>query len=138
MNRRDLLKTGGTAAVITAASRAYGATTDARQIGSLNSYLGRYSLPALAAAAVVGGGVVAVGAVGTRRAGANIPVSLDDRFHIGSDGKAMTALLAAMLIEAGNLGWDTTVAAIFPELAGTMGEGVGSIRVDQLLSHTSG
>ena len=51
--------------------------------------------------------IVAAGAVGTRRVGTNIPVGIDDRFHIGSDTKAMTALLAAMLVEEGKLRWDT-------------------------------
>ena len=72
-----------------------------------------------------GGTIVAAGAVGTRRVGTDIPVGIDDRFHIGSDTKAMTALLAAMLVEEGKLRWDTPVAEIFPELAGTMAPQVG-------------
>ena len=50
----------------------------------------------------------------------------------------MTALLAAMLVEREKLRWDATVAEVFPELAGMMAPQVGSIRLDQLLSHTSG
>jgi CubicO group peptidase (beta-lactamase class C family) len=65
--------------------------------------LARHQLPALAAAVVRGGQVIAAGAVGTRRVGANIPVTVHDRFHLGSDTKAMTALLAAMFVEAGRL-----------------------------------
>src|SRR5919106_6729772 len=67
----------------------------------LAPFLARYELPALAAAVVKDGKVVAVGAVGTRKAGAQIPVTVNDRFHLGSDTKAMTALLAAMFVEAG-------------------------------------
>jgi CubicO group peptidase (beta-lactamase class C family) len=95
-------------------------------------------LPALAAAAVIEGKIMAAGAVGTRRAGADIPVTLEDKFHIGSDAKAMTAVLAGMIVEGGKLSWDTTVAEIYPELAGTIREEVKTVRVDQLLSHTSG
>ena len=52
----------------------------------LQPYLAQYDLPALAAAVVRNGTiVVAAGAVGTRRAGTDIPVTVDDRFHIGSD-----------------------------------------------------
>ena len=47
------------------------------------------------------GELIASGAVGTRRAGTNDPVTIDDRFHIGSDTKAMTALIAATLVEEG-------------------------------------
>ncbi|HMF12325.1 MAG TPA: serine hydrolase domain-containing protein, partial [Gemmataceae bacterium] len=98
----------------------------------------RYELPALAAAVVVDGKVVAVGAVGTRKAGAKIPVTVDDRFHVGSDTKAMTALLAAMLVEAGKLRWNSTIAEVFPELAKEMDPALGRVTLEQLVSHTSG
>lgn len=104
----------------------------------LTPYLARYDLPALAAAVVQDGKIVASGAVGTRRAGAAIPVTINDRFHIGSDTKAMTALLAAMLVEENKLRWDSTVAEVFPELSATMTLGFRRVTLEQLLSHTSG
>lgn len=104
----------------------------------LQPYLSRFTLPALAAAVVHQGGVVASGAVGTRRMGTDSPVTIGDRFHIGSDTKAMTALLGAMLIEAGRLRWDTTVAESFPDLANTMTRELRGVTLEQLLSHTSG
>ena len=104
----------------------------------LEPLLARYELPALAAAVVKDGKVVAVGAVGTRKAGAKIPVTVNDRFHFGSDTKAMTALLAAMLVEEGKLRWDSTIAEVFPELAETMDPGLRGVTLEQLLSHTSG
>jgi CubicO group peptidase (beta-lactamase class C family) len=104
----------------------------------LEPFLSRYQLPALAAAIVKDGNVVAVGAVGTRKAGAQIPVTVHDRFHLGSDTKAMTALLAAMLVEAGNLRWDATITDVFPELAEKMDAGLRRVTLQQLLSHTSG
>lgn len=116
-----------------AASRA-GVSIDAM----LQPYLARYGLPALAAAVVKNGKIVASGAVGLRRAGGNERVTIDDRFHIGSDTKAMTALLAAMLVEGGKLRWNTTVAEAFPELAGSMNADVKGVTLEQLLSHTSG
>ena len=51
----------------------------------LEPYLAQNKLPALAAAVVKDGNIVAAGAVGTRRLGTDNPVGLDDRFHIGSD-----------------------------------------------------
>ena len=101
-------------------------------------YLAGYGLPALAAAIVREGKVVASGAVGTRRAGTDSPVTLHDRFHIGSDTKAMTSLIAGMLVEQGGLRWSGTVADAFPELAAGMAEGLGQVTLRQLLSHTSG
>ena len=55
----------------------------------LTPYLARYDLPAIAAAIVKEGKVIAAGAVGTRRMGATIPVTIQDRFHLGSDTKAI-------------------------------------------------
>ena len=104
----------------------------------LTPYLARYDLPALAAAVVQDGKIVAAGAVGTRRAGTDTPVTLEDRFHLGSDTKAMTALLAAMLVEEGKLRWDSTVAEVFPELAARITPVLRGVTLVQLLSHTSG
>jgi CubicO group peptidase (beta-lactamase class C family) len=104
----------------------------------LQPYLARYDLPALAAAVVQSGQIIAAGAVGTREAGAHIPVTVNDRFHIGSDTKAMTALLAAMFVEEGALRWDSTVGEVFPELAAKMDQGLRYVTLEQLLSHTSG
>jgi CubicO group peptidase (beta-lactamase class C family) len=104
----------------------------------LEPYLARYELPALAAAVVVEGKVVAGGAVGTRRAGAKIPVTVADRFHLGSDTKAMTALLAAMFVEAGKLRWDSTVADVLPDLLKKSDSALKPVTLEQLLSHTSG
>lgn len=138
LNRRDLIKQSGFAAVAAAAGPA-AARADANSLGDLlHPYLARYGLPAVAGAAVAGGKIIAAGAVGTRRAGSNIGVALDDPFHIGSDTKGMTALLAAMLVEAGKLRWESTVAEIFPELAAAMHASVKPVRLDQLLSHTGG
>ena len=105
---------------------------------ALRPYLVQYNLPALAAAVVREGQVIAAGAVGTRRAGADIPVTLDDRFHIGSDTKAMTALLAAMMVEEGKLRWNSTVAEVFPEMAAGMNADLRGVTLEQLLSHAGG
>ena len=109
---------------------------------ALRPFLMRHGLPALAAAVVRGGEVIAAGAVGTRRAGADAPVTIDDRFHIGSDTKAMTSLLAGTLVEQGAIRWDSTVSDVFPELAAGMAVGItGGLRtvtLKQLLSHTGG
>jgi len=104
----------------------------------LTPALTRYELPAIAAAVVKDGKVVAVGAVGTRKAGARIPVTVNDRFHLGSDTKAMTALLVAMFVEERKLRWDSTVAWVFTELAEKMDPRLQRVTIEQLLSHTSG
>jgi CubicO group peptidase (beta-lactamase class C family) len=134
---------GMTTAMTTGAARAQGTVRaqGAQPVSldaELSPYLARYSLPALAAAVVKDGKVVAAGATGTRRAGTNIPVTLQDRFHNGSTTKALTATLAAILVEDGKLRWNTTVGEIYPELVGKMSAGVKDITLEQLLSHSSG
>jgi CubicO group peptidase (beta-lactamase class C family) len=101
-------------------------------------YLSKYELPALAAAVVKDGKIISVGAVGTRRAGETIPVTINDRFHLGSDTKAMTSLMMAILVEQGKLRWDSTIGEIFPERAKKMSPSFKDLTVLQLLSHTSG
>ncbi|HPB29161.1 MAG: beta-lactamase family protein [Acidobacteria bacterium] len=104
----------------------------------LQPYLAAYEIPALAAAVVQDGQVIAVGAVGTRRWGEAIPVTLDDRFHLGSDTKAMTATMAAILVERGKLRWDSTIGEVFPELGDGADPVFKALTVERMLSHTSG
>ncbi len=104
----------------------------------LKPYLEQYRLPAVAAAVVKDGKIVSAGAVGERKFGSGIPVTVNDRFHIGSDTKAFTATLAGMLVDRGDMTWATTIGEVFPELAPQMDAGFRSITISQLLSHTSG
>lgn len=98
----------------------------------------KHDLPALAAAVIVGGKVKAAGAVGVRKHGADVPVTGDDRFHLGSCTKAMTATLVAKLVEDGKLTWDTTLAEALPDLAEGMHEGYRSVTIRHLLCHRAG
>ena len=104
----------------------------------LDPYLKEFGLPALAAAVFQNGSIVASGAVGTRRAGMQIPVTINDHFHIGSDSKAFTALLAGQFVQEGKLQWNTTPADVFPELKPAMNAEFAKVSLEQLLSHSSG
>ncbi|MGE0417935.1 MAG: serine hydrolase domain-containing protein [Acetobacteraceae bacterium] len=134
------LGTAAAASLLAANSKPAAAQTSNRASldDLLRPYLAQYGLPALAAAVVQRGTIVAAGAVGTRRAGTQIPITVDDRFHIGSDTKAMTSLLAATFVEQGKLRWDSTVAEVFPDLVAGMNPDLGKVTLLQLLSHTSG
>ncbi len=76
----------------------------------------RGAAPALAAAAVHKGQIVSAGVTGMRKHGDPTPVTLDDRFHLGSCTKSMTATLAAIGVEEEAIGWGTTGPEVFPEL----------------------
>ncbi len=98
----------------------------------------RHGVPAIAAAAVAEGEIVAIGTAGTRIAGGDVPVTLSDQWHLGSCTKSMTASLAGMLVEEGWLAWDTTVGEIFPDLSDTTRKVWRDVTLEQLLLHRAG
>lgn len=105
---------------------------------TLEAIRAKHDLPALAVAVIVDGETVAAGAVGVRKAGGDVPVTIDDKFHIGSCTKAMTATLIAQLIEQGKLREDITLAEAFPELDDSMQTGFRAMTLAHLLSHRAG
>jgi len=105
---------------------------------TLEPYLKDFGLPALGGAVFSKGAVISSGVVGTRRAGEDIPVRIDDCFHLGSDSKAFTSLLAAIFVEERKLRWDSTLGEIFVELNDKMNPEFAQITVEELLSHSSG
>jgi CubicO group peptidase (beta-lactamase class C family) len=136
MNR--VLAIPGSICLILLSVNAYSADQPQSLNPTLEPYLKEFGLPALAAAVFKNGEIFAAGAVGTRRAAENVPVTIDDKFHLGSDTKAFTALLAGMYVEQGKLRWDSTMGEIFPELKDKMDPEFAEITVEELLSHTSG
>ena len=98
----------------------------------------KFNAPAMAAAVVTSDGIKFVGAVGVRKRGTEIPVGLDDLWHLGSDGKAMTSTLIARLVERGQLKWDTTLREVFPDIAPQMNPDFRKVTLLQVLSHRAG
>lgn len=98
----------------------------------------RHRMPALAAAVVTSSGLLAQGAVGVRKAGTDVKVTVDDLWHLGSDTKAMTATMIGALEEQGRLKWDSTITDAFPELAAAFAPVMRKATLFQLLSHRAG
>ena len=98
----------------------------------------RHKLPAIAGAIVTSKGVVSMAVVGVRKAGEDVPAAIGDKWHLGSDTKAMTATAIARLVEQGHLKWDTTLSDVFPDLAAGMHPAFRSTTIHQLLSHRAG
>jgi CubicO group peptidase (beta-lactamase class C family) len=82
--------------------------------------------------------ILARGVAGVRRAGVAGPVTIKDRFQLGSNTKAITAALIATLVEAGKLSWTTTTGDVFPEIRDSMSPAFRGVTVEQLLSHHAG
>jgi CubicO group peptidase (beta-lactamase class C family) len=103
----------------------------ARLAARLRELLTHDGVPGVAAVHVSRTGVEAVAVDGVRRVDRRERVELGDRFHIGSNTKAMTALLAALAVEDGRLGWDTGAAEVLGGMA-------RSPTLRQLLTHSAG
>jgi CubicO group peptidase (beta-lactamase class C family) len=98
----------------------------------------KHGVPGMAAAVVVDGEVVALGVAGVRTRGKPEKIGIADRFHIGSDTKAMTAMLCGILVEEGKLTWDQTLGDTFPELKKSMHPQYQAVTLEQLLTHRGG
>ncbi|MBB5350924.1 CubicO group peptidase (beta-lactamase class C family) [Haloferula luteola] len=103
---------------------------------TLESLRAQHDLPALAVAVVKGNRIVDLAAVGVRKIGDSTPVTDDDLFHIGSCTKSMTATLAALMVEKGELRWDTTLQEVFPKLP--MHPDYRAVTLEQLLQNRGG
>lgn len=97
-----------------------------------------HGIPGLAVIVVRSDSVLASGAAGVRRRGGTAPISIQDRFHLGSNTKAMTATLIASLVEAGMLTWQTTPAEVLPALSGSVDPAFQNVTLEQLLAHRAG
>jgi CubicO group peptidase (beta-lactamase class C family) len=115
-----------------------GSAGDGNLNGALERIRNDQGLPALAAVLIRSGKIVETGAVGVRALGSPEPVTIHDRWHMGSNTKSMTATLAAALVEEGMIDWDTTIAEVFPDFAESIRPGYADVRLDELLSQTAG
>jgi CubicO group peptidase (beta-lactamase class C family) len=104
----------------------------------LETIRAKHKLPGMAAAVVVDGKVVATNAVGVRRHGAAVKVTPEDKFHIGSVTKSMTATVAAMLVEKGKISWTTTIGESFPDFAKNIHADYRGVTLEQLLANRGG
>ena len=73
----------------------------------------KWKPPACAAAVVKNGRIIALGATGLRRSDAELRVTIDDVWHLGSCTKSITASVTGALVDAGKLRWETSIAQVF-------------------------
>lgn len=106
--------------------------------GILERALNTYHVPGIVGATLHGDTIDGVAALGVRKVGTTDAITVNDRFHLGSNVKAMTATLLAMEVEAGHLGWERTLAQIFPEWADSMRAEYRNVTLEALLQHRSG
>lgn len=65
-------------------------------------------------------------------------VSVDDKVHLGSCTKAMTATLIGVLVDEGTLSWDQTIGQSLPSLAQHIDQRYLDVSLWHLLTHRAG
>lgn len=94
--------------------------------------------PAIAGVVVDHHSTIAQAAIGERRLGSGEAVTLQDKFHIGSNAKAIMATLCAVLVDQGQLAWETRPQDVLPELQKSILPEYQSITLEMLLTHAAG
>ncbi len=105
---------------------------------TLRALAEKYKLPGVVGAIIHGDQIVALGSTGIRKVGDPAPFLATDTIHLGSDTKAMTAILIGQLIDKKQLTFDSTMRELFPDLAAKMNPQMANNTVRNLLDHTAG
>ena len=144
LSRRGLLLSGATALAVATLAGCGGDEDDAEPAAADSPPLQGAADDAVRAGlvGVVVGQLTSEGrhqqAAGLRRLGSPDAVHRNDLFLIGSMTKAMTALVAARLVERRAIEWATTLAEALPDLAPAMRSDYRGITLEQLLAHRGG
>ncbi len=94
-----------------------------------------YDIPEIAFAAVSSDGVIESGCIGVRIAGTPAKAAMSDRFHIGSNTKAVTGLIAALLVKENKVGWKTRFFDLLPDMKPGSNPAYADVALVDLLSH---
>jgi D-alanyl-D-alanine carboxypeptidase len=96
-----------------------------------------YQLPALLAAVIQPTEIWYLGG-GVRHNDQAEAIGPDDYFHLGSETKGVTSLLAGKLVEEGKIKWKSRLLDVVPELKATSRPEYATVTLDELLSHRAG
>lgn len=96
----------------------------------------KHGVPGLGAMVVTPEGFDLFEVAGVRQAGGTVAVTKQDLWHLGSNGKAMTAALYARLVEAGKTKWGATLGELFAGLK--LDPAWAGVTIEELFSHTAG
>jgi CubicO group peptidase (beta-lactamase class C family) len=94
------------------------------------------NLPGLISAFYQNEELIESAAVGVRKVHERYELSTEDKFHLGSCTKAMTATLAAILVEKGFIAWDATLKELYPDI--NIHSDYADVTFDLLFAHRSG
>jgi CubicO group peptidase (beta-lactamase class C family) len=97
-----------------------------------------YNIPEVSYAVVDSKSTLEIAALGKHSIDLPDTATLNDRFHIGSNTKAMTAFIIAKYVEKGKLKWTTYFFDLFPEWKEKSKPDYANITLQDLLSHKAG
>lgn len=97
-----------------------------------------YNIPEISYAVVDTKSTLEIAALGKHSINLSDTATLHDRFHIGSNTKAMTAFIIAKYVEKGKLNWSTKFFEVFPEWKKESKIDYENITLQDLLSHRAG
>lgn len=94
-----------------------------------------YNIPEISYAVVDSKSTIEIAALGRHKIYLQDTATLNDRFHIGSNTKAITAFIVAKYVEKGKLKWTTKFFDIFPDWKENSKVEYYNITLQDLLSH---
>lgn len=97
-----------------------------------------YTIPEISYAVIDSKSTFEIAALGRHSIYQQDTATLNDRFHIGSNTKAMTAFIIAKYVEKGKLKWTTPFFDLFPEWKEKSNSDYANITLQDLLSHKAG
>ncbi|WP_276479526.1 serine hydrolase domain-containing protein [Paraflavitalea pollutisoli] len=102
---------------------------------SIRKYRG---VPGLVYAVFDADNILDVGVSGVREFRTRDSLRITDRFYAGSNSTVFTAYLAAKLVEAGKLSWNTSIVKALPEINGRTMKIYHAMTMRQLLAQKAG
>lgn len=138
MNRRTMMAAVGAGVVLPGLARAQASaqTADPREAMLDAAMTGPGAPPAMAGGVVTRAGVEWSGVRGVRKSGGEDPAGPHDRWHLGSNTKAMTSAVWARLVEQGRARWDMPLAEAFPDVP--VNAAFAAVTVEDLMRHKAG
>lgn len=134
MNRRTVVSAAGAGLILPGLARARAVDPRDAMLDAAATRTG--APPAMAAAVVTRDGIEWSGVRGVRKSDGAEPAGPHDRWHLGSNTKAMTAALWARLVEQGRARWDMPLAEAFPDVK--VDAAYDGLTVEALMRHKAG
>lgn len=106
--------------------------------GWVQSARAKHNVIALGAVVASSGGILEIAVDGVRAHNTDDAGQVTDRWHIGSNTKALTALLYAQLVQQGLAAWDMPVSDLFPAFSDEIDPSWQDITIEDLFAHRSG